>query len=64
MPTYLLQYAMINYSILNNCHTYNMGGVGIINSKGQDSFSEGLYTFKKKFGGYMQASECTYIIEL
>lgn len=63
-PTYLMQYAMIKYSIEKKCKTYNMGGVGILNSDGSVKMNKGLYDFKKKFGGFIQDSSYTYILEI
>lgn len=63
-PTYLMQYAMIDYSIKNNCKTYNMGGIGILNVNGDVKMNNGLYEFKKKFGGFIQDSSYTYIMNI
>lgn len=63
-PTYLMQYKMIDYSIQNNCKIYNMGGIGILNSNGSIKMNKGLYEFKKKFGGFIQDSSYTYIMDI
>ncbi len=63
-PTYLMQYSMIEYSIKNNCKIYNMGGIGILTSNNITKMNQGLYEFKRKFGGFIQDSSYTYIIHL
>jgi lipid II:glycine glycyltransferase (peptidoglycan interpeptide bridge formation enzyme) len=63
-PTYLMHYAMISYAISDKCKIYNMGGVGVARENKSYDFNEGLYNFKKKFGGFLQDSGYTYILEL
>lgn len=60
-PTYLMHYEMIKYSMEKGCKVYNMGGVGTVKN-GEAIFNEGLYDFKRKFGGFLQESSYMYVI--
>ena len=61
--TFLLQYEMISYAIDNGCKLYDMGGVGI-KLKNGDKFYNGLLEFKSKFGGILDKSIKSYILNL
>lgn len=54
MPNYLIQWAMIKWSLENGCEVYDLRGVpGIVEDENNPIF--GLYKFKKGFAG--QATE-------
>ena len=48
MPNYLLQTEMIRWAIDSKCRIYDFRGVA---SRKSEEFMEGLYRFKKGFGG-------------